>query len=118
MKSGRRAGAGAWGARQLTSEWSSSTRRFFLCSSWVPPVLWMVTLLFLRGYDGWGAWAAAPLLVPSLALSAVWGSLGVLLLGHTAVRDRRLDYAALAATLVSGAAVFYYLGRHLVRSAG
>lgn len=94
---------------------ADATRRVFIRTSWVPPALWAATLVYLRPYDGWGAWAAAPLLLPSLVLSMVWGSVGVVLLTKAAVRDRRPDLALLAATLVSGAAALYYTLRHLLR---
>jgi hypothetical protein len=87
-------------------------------SWWVPPALWAATLLYLRPYDGWGAWAAAPLLLPSLVMSAVWGILGVTLLGKAAIRDRRPDVPVLVATLLSGAAALYYTLRYILRSAG
>jgi hypothetical protein len=58
------------------------------------------------------------LLLPSLLLSVLWGTLGLALLGQAALRDRRLDFPVLAATLVSGAPALYYTLRYLLRSAG
>jgi hypothetical protein len=94
------------------------TRHVFLYSAWVPPALWVATLLYVRRFEGWGAWAAAPLLLPSFALSLVWACAGLLLLVRTGVQNRRPDYAVLAATLVSGAAALYYVGRALLLSIG
>lgn len=94
----------------------AATRRVFIRASWVPLALWVGTLLYLRRLEGWGAWAAAPLLLPSFALSLWWGCLGVVLLGRAVLRDRRADFPVLAATLVSGAAALYYILRYLVRS--
>lgn len=91
-------------------------RRFFLYSAWAPPALWAATLLYLRRFEGWGAWAAAPLILPSFAASVVWGILGVVLLGRAVARERRADLPVLSATLVSGAAAFYYLLRALLLS--
>jgi Ni/Fe-hydrogenase subunit HybB-like protein len=90
-------------------------RRVFIRSSWVPPALWVATLIYLRGYDGWGAWAAAPLLLPAFVLSAVWGGLGALLVGQAAVQNRRADLPVLAATVLSGGAALYYTLRALLR---
>jgi hypothetical protein len=67
------------GAPQPVERGGDVTRRAFLRSCWVPPALWAATVLYLRPYDGWGAWAAAPLLLPSLIMSAVWGVFGVIL---------------------------------------
>jgi hypothetical protein len=68
----------------------------------------MATLWYLRGYDGWGAWAAAPLLLPSFVLSAVWGCAGLVLSGRSLVRTRQLDVPLLLATVVSGVPALYY----------
>jgi hypothetical protein len=84
----------------------------------VPAALWVATLLYIRPYDGWGAWAAAPLLLPSILLSVVWGTLGVTLLGQAVVRRQPVDLTVLAATVVSAGPALYYTLRHLLRSAG
>jgi hypothetical protein len=93
-------------------------RRFFVSTCWVPPALWVATLLYIRPYDGWGAWAAAPLLLPSVLLSAASGMLGMILLGQTVARRQPMDRSILAATVLSGAPALYYTLRHLLRSAG
>jgi hypothetical protein len=95
-----------------------ATRRTFVRSCWVPAALWVATLLYIRPYDGWGAWAAAPLLLPSVLLSAAWGLLGISLLGRAVTRRQPVDLAVLAATAVGSAPVLYYTLRHLLRSAG
>ena len=46
----------------------------WLC--WMPLILLGVTEFYVRGFDGWGAWAAAPiLLVPGIISLAIviWG---------------------------------------------
>ncbi len=96
---------------------ASLTRRAFLRTCWVPAALWALTLLYIRPYDGWGAWAAAPLLLPSLVLSAVWGLVGLALVLVAASRDRRLDLPMVAGTLLSGSAAIYYTLSYLIRSA-
>lgn len=88
-----------------------------LRTCWVPAALWALTLLYIRPYDGWGAWAAAPLLLPSFILSAVWGIVGLGLIIAAASRDRRLDPPLVAATLLSGSVVIYYTVSYLIRSA-
>ena len=67
-----------------------SERSVFLRTCWIPAGLWIVTLFSLRRYDGWGAWAAAPLLLPALGLSIVGVMWGAWLL-VTAGRAGRFD---------------------------
>jgi hypothetical protein len=93
-----------------------TTRQLFLRGCWVPPALWGATLLYLRPYDGWGAWAAAPLLLPALALGLLWLALGGVTLVRAARQRRPIDLALLAATLVGGSPAIWYLFRHLIRT--
>ena len=51
--------------------------RIFISISWIPLALFVATWVYIRQYDGWGAWAAAPLIIPSLALSLGFGLYGV-----------------------------------------
>jgi hypothetical protein len=82
---------------------------------WVPATLWVATLLYIRPYDGWGAWAAAPLLLPSLVLGVAAGACGVFLLGRAIVRRLPLDRAVLAATFLGAAPALYHGLRWLAR---
>jgi hypothetical protein len=90
-------------------------RRTLVLGCWAPAALWAATLLYLRPYDGWGAWAAAPLLLPSLLLSVAAGACGAFLLGRAIVRRLPLDPGVLAASLLGGAPVLYYGLRWLAR---
>ncbi|MDX1396239.1 MAG: hypothetical protein R3195_17800 [Gemmatimonadota bacterium] len=51
-------------------------RRFdpFVLLAFVPAITFVVLLIYVRGYDGWGAWAAAPLLLvpPVVSLPIAW----------------------------------------------
>ena len=51
-------------------------RRFdpFVLLAFVPAITFIVLLVYVRGYDGWGAWAAAPLLLapPFVSLPITW----------------------------------------------
>jgi hypothetical protein len=93
-------------------------RRLLLFGSWVPVALWAASLIYVRQYEGWGAWAAAPLLLPSLALSAAWAAAGLLLLAGDAVGGRPFDRRVLGATLVGGFVILYYTLRYLARPTG
>ena len=93
-------------------------RRWFLATCWLPPALWAATLLYLRPYDGWGAWAAAPLLLPSLGLAVTWLAIGLLLLVRGVVGGRAVDLPILGATVTGGAAMIYYTVAYWLRQAG
>jgi hypothetical protein len=90
-----------------------SERSLFLRTWWIPPGLWALTLFSIRGYDGWGAWAAAPLLLPALLLSlagALWGLWLLAVAGWAG----RFDRAIALATCGSGVVVGYYVLRNLL----
>jgi hypothetical protein len=90
-------------------------RSVFVRGCWVPVALWIATLIYIEPYDGWGAWAAAPLLVPSVLLSVFWGAGGAGALAYDAVRNRPLDMPVLLATLIGGVVIGYYVVRYLLR---
>ena len=73
----------AAGHRPLTSG-----ERWFVGLSWVPLVAFALTLFYLRGYEGWGRLAAAPLLIPAILLSLVLGLTGLLLIHRARRRNR------------------------------
>ena len=51
--------------------------RVFILISWIPLGLFIATSIYVRQYDGWGAWAAAPLFLVPLAASLGFGLYGV-----------------------------------------
>lgn len=93
-------------------------RRWFLATCWLPPAIWGATLVYLRPYDGWGAWAAAPLLLPSVGLAGTWLAVGLLLVVRSAVRSGAIDLPLLGATVTAGAAMIYYTVAYWLRQAG
>jgi hypothetical protein len=52
----------------------------FLC--WVPVVAWLYARIVVDRYDGWGAWAAAPLLLLPVAVSALFVGVALLALSR------------------------------------
>jgi hypothetical protein len=92
-----------------------TTRRILIRASWVPVALWIATLVYISPYDGWGAWAAAPLLVPSVALSAGWAAAGTAMLTDHRWRHRALDTPVLLATVLGGFVLGYYVVFNLTR---
>ena len=92
---------------------ASRGRRVFLWASPLPLLLHFVALWYVGRYGGWGAWAAAPRLLPAIILS-----LGMFLTGLAfwyQRRERGRDSLLLAATMLAGSVAIYYLFRVLVQ---
>lgn len=49
----------------------------FVYLSWIPVALYVATSIYVQQYDGWGAWAAAPMFLIPLAASLGFGLFGV-----------------------------------------
>jgi hypothetical protein len=61
---------------------------YFRALCWVPAALWILARARVDGYDGWGAWAAAPLLLLPVAVSFLFAGTGFLLVSRPS-RGRR-----------------------------
>jgi len=88
-------------------------RRIFLWTSSLPLVLHLLAMWYVGRFDGWGAWAAAPILLPAIILSG-----GMFLTGIALWYQRRRnghDPLLLAATLLAGSVALFYLIRALSR---
>lgn len=57
--------------------------RYFRFACWVPVAAWIYARIVVDRYDGWGAWAAAPLLLLPVAVSALFVGVGLLLVGRS-----------------------------------
>ena len=92
---------------------TSVSRRVFLWTSPTPLVMHVVARWYVGRFDGWGAWAAAPLLLPGILLSAA-----MLLAGLVLWRSRRRagrDPLLLAAVALAGSVFVFYFFRALSR---
>ncbi len=70
--------------------------RVFRFISWIPAATWMGMQAYVGQYDGWGAWAAAPLLLVPVAVSAVFVGTGLLLsVSSRASRSATADRVAI-----------------------
>ena len=87
-----------------------SGRQIFLATSWVPLASLVILLRYLKQFDGWGAWGAAPLFLPVIGLSAGMG-LGGLGLCFRQWRRGHHDLVLLVATLLAGSVAAYYVVR-------
>ena len=73
-------------------------RRLYVAVSPIPLLLFVAFQVYTGHLEGWGAWAAAPLFLPIVALSAVQGIYGV----HLAARAGTIKWR----TILMAAAVF------------
>ena len=90
-------------------------RRLLLRTCWLPPALWAGAQLYIDQYDGWGAWAAAPVLLPAVMLSMGMGAAGLVLLMLVRRRARAWDVPLLAATAVSSSVIAYLVVENALR---
>jgi hypothetical protein len=83
------------------------TRQRFLLTSWIPLACLAAVLWYLKQFDGWGSWGAAPLFLPVISLSAIAGLLGIVLCFRQ-WRNGHRDFRLFAATLLAGSVALYY----------
>lgn len=57
--------------------------RYYRLLCWVPAALWVWARLITARYDGWGAWAAAPVLLVPVAVSSLAVGVGLLSVGRS-----------------------------------
>jgi hypothetical protein len=70
--------------------------RYFRFLCWIPAATWLCARAAVERYDGWGAWAAAPLLLVAVAMSAFLAGVGLLIVGRMrAGRSTEWDWAAI-----------------------
>jgi hypothetical protein len=54
-----------------------SAVKTFSLFSWIPLALWVAANIYISRFEGWGAWAAAPMLIIPLAVSLIFGVIGL-----------------------------------------
>lgn len=70
--------------------------RYLRLFCWVPAATWVYARAVVDRYDGWGAWAAAPLLLVPVAVSALFVGVGLLAMGRPkSARAAEWDWIAL-----------------------
>jgi hypothetical protein len=85
-------------------------RTAFLWVCWVPAAVWWAAWTYVRLTNQWGAFAAAPLIMGSIALSGVLGLLGFVMV-ISRLWKRTFDVVLVAATLLAGSVFIYGLQR-------
>jgi len=79
--------------------------RIYVLISPAPLLLFALVFNYMRGLEGWGAWAAGPMILPVVALSAGLGLYGLnLAVRATSVRWRT---ALTAAAVLAGAVAIW-----------
>lgn len=82
--------------------WDLISLKFIRFACWIPLLLWIGLDAYVSRFEGWGQWAAAPiLLIPLFASAAfsIFGLAGVLSNYH---RQRSVAKGDVFATLISG----------------
>ena len=81
---------------------------------WRLPVVSMFVMeMYVRNFDGWGAWASAPLLLVPAVVSLVIVILGLVEM-VIAIRAGRLNLATLLLTLIAGLPILWLGVRRFV----
>jgi hypothetical protein len=85
-------------------------KKIFIWASPLPLLLFFALSIYVRRYDGWGAWAAAPMLLPPVFLSFLMLITGGGLILHSRKIKESL-VGLLVATLVAGSLFIFLLAR-------
>ena len=86
--------------------------RVFLAIAALPLLLLLGAQFYAREFEGWGRWAAAPLFLVPVILSAILVAIGIGVCRREAAAARPLGLAA-SATLAAGIPLLWFLARVL-----
>lgn len=84
--------------------------RLFYTIAWLPLALLLGVQFYARQFDGWGRWAAAPLFLLPVILSAVLVTIGVAICRREAAAGRALAAVA-TATLAAAIPALWFAVR-------
>jgi hypothetical protein len=88
------------------------TPRVFCAIAWLPLALLLGVQFYARQFDGWGRWAAAPLFLLPVMLSAVLVMFGIAICRREAAAGRALAATA-TATLAAAIPALWFVVRVL-----
>jgi len=91
----------------------SLAKKLYIWSCPLPLILLFALSLYIRKYDGWGAWAAAPMLLPAVLLSLIILVTGLGFIVHSRKSQERSGRLIIA-TLVAGALFIFLLLRAIL----
>ena len=82
-------------------------RHLYVAFSPTPLLLFVLLLVYMGTREGWGAWAAAPMILPVVVYSAAYGVYGIWL----TAKDESVRWRALLATsaVLSGSVAIWLL---------
>ncbi|MGV7220931.1 MAG: hypothetical protein ACQ9MH_05370 [Nitrospinales bacterium] len=89
-------------------------KKIFIWISPLPLILFFALSIYVSRYEGWGAWAAAPMLLPPVFLSFIMLITGV---GFT-IHSRKLRESTVSlvlATSIAGSLFIFLLGRAVLK---
>lgn len=86
--------------------------RTFLAIAWIPLALLVGVHLYSHEFDGWGRWAAAPLFLLPVMVSAALAIIGIAICRREAGAGRSLTLAA-TATFAAAVPALWFLARAL-----
>ena len=75
---------------------------FIRFACWIPGLLWIGLDVYVNRFEGWGQWAAAPILLIPLLASAVFILIGLTVVWSRYRRQRSISKIDALATFVSG----------------
>ena len=87
--------------------------RAFVVTSWIPLLSYAIAVMYLKGLHGWGPWAAAGVILPSLILSIIDLLIGVICI---AIDPKEVGHnsALIAALVLSGSPLLIITLQHIV----
>jgi len=88
------------------------TPRIFRFISWIPIAVWIATEMYTRGFEGWGQWAAAPMFLVPVVLSAAMVPVGLRLCRDQSRAAGPIRPTAVA-TLLAAVPALWFLARAL-----
>ncbi len=82
--------------------------RFFELLAWLPAAVLVGLKIYVAQFEGWGAWAAAPLFLIPLALSLVIGLVGVVLYVRKPA-EKRKELSSIGLMLLPWGPIIYFV---------
>ena len=82
------------------------TQKIFIWTSPLPLLMFWLVGIYVDQYEGWGQWAAAPVLLIPILFSLLMGILGVVLIVQA--RKQKTPVANLWFSTMMGASLFLY----------
>lgn len=83
--------------------------RIYVWTCWIPVAAFFLTKLALRRYEGWGAWAAAPLFLLPIILSASMLAVGIALAAQEHRAGLAIRWTVTAAALAGSVFAWFLL---------